>query len=454
MNSETSDYRFLYTGIFSLNYFVQGINQSIFAVVVPVYLLEILPTVDLGALSFMLSFVLMPFILKIIYGILSDKIKFKKIGRRKPWIIGPASFSGLMWIMIAVLLTINPLSAMSIFTYAGFLTILGIAMADTAMDGFILDICPKNLLGRTTGTVWAVRSIGIIIGGPLILLILLANIVDFKVVLIGLGITTIIFSFFSLKIRHKQYPERVPIIQNLKEMFKKAENWKVYFFSLFMAIVDGVIFVFLALFILIKLGLIAAEGATTSSLTSAFNLYPVQAFIAFLTGIGVFVGAILGGQVADKISRRSSFIIRTLLTSGALALLLIPLSAQFAWIYLIFAILVGSSSGWSNSAFSAISSQYAQKYPQAPSTYFSVCTSFVNLGSQLGLIFTGMIFRTVSGITTSVLIIYAVVFLSMIILSNLAIIPFALLKRKNYEISLESGRTKEDLIKPSKLLKI
>ena len=70
------------------------------------------------------------------------------------------------------------------------------------------------------------------------------------------------------------------------------------------------------------------------------------------------------------------------------------------------------------------------------------------------LIFTGMIFRTVSGITTSVLIIYAVVFLSMIILSNLAIIPFALLKRKNYEISLESGRTKEDLIKPSKLLKI
>ena len=452
MNSETSDYRFLYTGIFSLNYFVQGINQSIFAVVVPVYLLEILPTVDLGALSFMLSFVLMPFILKIIYGILSDKVKFKKIGRRKPWIIGPASFSGLMWILIAVLLTINPLSAITIFTYGGFLTILGIAMADTAMDGFILDICPKHLLGRTTGTVWAVRSIGIIIGGPLILLILLTNFVDFKVILIGLGITTVIFSLFSLKIKHKQYPESVPMIQNLKLMFKKAENWKVYIFSLFMAIVDGVIFVFLALFILIKLGLIEAEGATTSSLTGAFNLYPVQAFIALLTGIGVFIGAILGGQVADKISRRASFFLRCLLTSGALALLLIPLSIEFAWMYLIFAVIVGSSSGWSNSAFSAITSQYSQQYPQAPSTYYSICTSFVNFGSQLGLIFTGMIFRSVSGVTTSVLVIYAVVFLAMIILSNIAILPFLLLKKENYEIPLESRETKKGLT-PSEILK-
>jgi PAT family beta-lactamase induction signal transducer AmpG len=453
MSSQTSDYRFLYTGIFSLNYFVQGINQSIFATVVPVYLLEILPTVDLGALSFMLSFVLMPFILKIIYGILSDKVKFKKFGRRKPWIIGPASFSGLIWILIAIFLTISPLSAIIVFTYGGFLTILGIAMADTAMDGFILDICPKNLLGRTTGTVWAVRSIGIIIGGPLILLILLSKSVDFKFVLIGLGIITIIFSFFSLAVKHKQFTESVPMIQNLKVMFKKGENWKVYAFSLFMAIVDGVIFVFLALFILIKLGLIEAEGATTSTLTGAFNLYPVQAFIAFLTGIGVFAGAILGGQVADKKSRRASVFIKLLLTTGALALLLIPLPSSFAWIYLIFAVIVGSSSGWSNSAFSAVTSQYSQQYPQTPSTYFSVCTSFVNLGTQLGLIFTGMIFNVVSGITTSVLIIYAAVFISMIVLSNLAFFPFIALKRENYELTLEQRKMKEDLTTPSEMLK-
>ena len=390
----------------------------------------------------MLSFVLMPFILKLIYGILSDKVKSKKLGRRKPWIIGPASFSGVMWIFIAILLTISQSSAMTIFTYGGFLTILGIAMADTAMDGFILDICPRSLLGRTTGTVWAVRSIGVIVGGPLILLILTTNIVDFRVILIGLAITTIIFSFFTLAIKHIQYTERVPIIPNLKVMFKKRENWKVYFFSLFMAIVDGVIFVFLALFILIKLGLIEAVGATTSRLTSDFNLYYPQAFIALLTGIGVFAGAIIGGQVADKKSRKLSVIIKFLLTTGALALLVIPLSESVVWIYLIFAVIVGSSSGWSNSAFSAVTSQYSQKYPQAPSTYFSVCTSFVNFGSQLGLIFTGIAFNVISGVTTNILIIYSTVFISMIVLSNIAILPFFLMKKENYEVDAEIVKVK------------
>ncbi|MFX0012875.1 MAG: MFS transporter [Candidatus Hermodarchaeota archaeon] len=428
--------------MFALNYFVQGINQSIFATVVPVYLYSILPTVNLGALSFMLSFVLMPFILKLIYGILSDKIRIKKLGRRKPWIIGPASFSGVIWIFIAILLTLNQSSAMTIFTFGGFLTILGVAMADTAMDGFILDICPRNLLGRTTGTVWAVRSIGIIVGGPLILLLLMSAIVDFKVILIGLAITTIIFSFFTLSIKHTEYTESVPIVPNLKVMFKKRENWKVYIFSLFMAIVDGVIFVFLALYILIKLGLIEAVGATTSSLTSDFSLYPVQAFIAFLTGIGVFAGAIIGGQVADKKSRKLSVIIKFLLTTCSLALLIIPLPESVVWGYLVFAVIVGSSSGWSNSAFSAVTSQYSQKYPQAPSTYFSVCTSFVNFGSQLGLIFTGIVFNVVSGVTANILIIYSTVFISMMVLSNIAILPFFLMKKENYEVDSEIVKVK------------
>jgi MFS family permease len=451
MNNQKIEYKFRYTGFFSLNYFIQGINQSIFATVVPVYLIVILGIVDLAGLSFMLSFVLMPFILKIIYGILSDKVKFKKIGRRKPWIIGPASFSGMMWMIIPLLLTINPLSAITIFTYGGFLTILGIAMADTAMDGFILDICPKELLGRTTGTVWAVRSIGIIIGGPLILLTL--NVLDFRFILFGLGILTIVFSLFTLAIKHKQMNEAVELIPNLKLMFKKRENWKVYIFSLFMAIVDGVVFVFLALFILIQLGIIEAVGATTSVLEEDVTLYPSQAFIAFLTGIGVLMGALLGGYFADKKSRRFVVYLKFIITTVALLLLMIPIPSPVSWIFLIFAVIVGASSGWSNAAFSSVTSQYSQEYPQAPSTYYSICTSFVNLGTQLGLIFTGLVFSIVSGISSDVSIVYTAVFASMIVLSNLALLPFILMKKENYEVNLGQKKKGEvpaatDLLKP------
>jgi PAT family beta-lactamase induction signal transducer AmpG len=431
MENNTIDYKFRYTGIFSLNYFIQGINQSMFTAVIPIYLYT-LGTVDLAALSFMLSFVLIPFILKLIYGILGDKIRSRKFGRRKPWIVGAASFSGMMWIIITILLSTNSLSAMTLFTYGGFLVVLGIAMADTAMDGFIIDICPKELLGRTTGMVWACRSVGIIIGGPLILILL--DFIPFFSVFIFLGVLTILFSTVTLTIKHKPITEDINMVSNLKVMFKKRENWKVYGFSFFMAIVDGVIFVFLALFILIQLGFVAAAGATTSVLEEDISLYPPQAFITFLTGIGVLAGALIGGTVADKISRRTAFFGSVILTAGSLALLLIPIPSAFSLILLFFAVLIGSSSGWSNSAFSAIATQYSQQYPEAPSTYYSICTSFVNLGTQLGLIFTGLVFDSISGTSADVNIIFGIIFITMIILSSLAIIPFLFLDRNQYEI--------------------
>ena len=435
MQKSDFDYQFKYTGIFSLNYLIQGINQSICTTVIPVYLLGQPGGVNLGALSFMLSFVLLPFILKFFFGLLGDKFSSKRFGRRKPWIIGAASFSGVMWMIVTATLTISPLSAITIFTSLGFLVVLGIAMSDTAMDGFIIDICPKELLGRTTGMVWAFRSVGIIVGGPVILLLL--NFVHIFAVFISLGLLTIIFSLTVLMIKHKEPSEQIQLKTNLKAIIKERENWKVFGFSFFMAIVDGVIFVFLALFILIQLGFVDAVGATTSVLEEDPDLYSPQAVVTFLTGLGVLGGALIGGYVADKKSRRLSLLIAVLLTAGALILLLIPLPQMMSWILLIFAVIVGSSSGWSNSAFSAITTQYSQQYPETPSTYYSICTSFVNFGTQLGLILTGFVFSAVAGIISDVIVIFSIVFITMIILSSLVLIPFILLDRSKYEIRLE-----------------
>ncbi len=163
-------------------------------------------------------------------------------------------------------------------------------------------------------------------------------------------------------------------------------------------------------------------------------LYFPQAIITFLTGIGVLAGAILGGIVADKVSRRVTFFASILLTAGSLGLLLIPIPPTFSLILLLFAVFVGSSSGWSNAAFSSITTQYSQQYPEAPSTYYSICTSFVNLGTQLGLIATGLVFDSVAGITTDIVFIFGIIFLTMIILASCAVIPFVFLDRNQYEV--------------------
>ncbi len=86
MATSENEYKLIYTGIFSSLYFTQGVTQSIFTVIVPVYLLQKLGSVDTAALSFMFSIILTPFILKLIYGLLSDRFGSKKLGRRKPWI--------------------------------------------------------------------------------------------------------------------------------------------------------------------------------------------------------------------------------------------------------------------------------------------------------------------------------------------------------------------------------
>ncbi|KKN47383.1 hypothetical protein LCGC14_0663390 [marine sediment metagenome] len=188
---EKSDVEFkkLNISIFSLNYFIQGLNQSMFAVIVPIYLILELRTVASEDIAFLTSIVLLPFAIKFVYGMLSDKFSFKKLGRRKPWIIGPISISGLLWVILPFIIT--PKSVFMTFLISGVIIILGVAIADTAIDGLILDICPKEQLGRTQGICWGFRSVGIITGGPLIVAFYLLVGGNIELIFIGLGIIMI-----------------------------------------------------------------------------------------------------------------------------------------------------------------------------------------------------------------------------------------------------------------------
>ncbi|NVM38240.1 MAG: MFS transporter, partial [Candidatus Lokiarchaeota archaeon] len=160
-----------YIGIFSLNYFTQGITQSFFTTIIPIYLLQLITTLDAGEISSVMSMILLPFGVKFIYGILSDKFGLKKMGRRKPWIIFPSIISGLIWILVPFVLT--PDNAMLMITLLGIMIVIGVAMGDTAIDGLILDLYPKERLGRVQGICWGFRSVGIIAGGPLVVMLFL-----------------------------------------------------------------------------------------------------------------------------------------------------------------------------------------------------------------------------------------------------------------------------------------
>jgi len=420
-----------YLGIFSLNYFTQGINQSMFTTIIPIYLLQLMGSINSAEVASLMSLVLLPFGVKFIYGMISDKISIKKLGRRKPWIIGSSITAGLIWILIPSILTAN--NAMTLIMILGILIVIGIAMGDTAIDGLILDLYPKEKLGRVQGICWSFRSVGIIAGGPLIMVVILLVGGNVGTVFIGLGIAMMIFSVLTLFVREKEERREVNVRNNLKIIFGKFKNWKVYTFSLFMAMTDGVIFVFIPLYIIIQGGFVDAAGATIDLIgdPTKLDLYSPQALVAFIIGLGVITGAIIGGRIADLKSRKRSVYFSLVLSSVSYLLFIIPT----VWpILLIFSFLLGGSSGWRNSALSAVIGQESQLYPEMDSTYYATCNSFSNLGTVIGLEVTSLIFASLTGLGTFA--IYAVIFLVMALIVNINYIPFSKMDPKEYEINL------------------
>jgi MFS family permease len=286
-------------------------------------------------------------------------------------------------------------------------------------------------LGRVQGVCWGFRSVGIILGGPLVVAIYSLIGLNIEIVFLLYGITEIITCFLVLIVKEVQIITDVKILDNLKTVFGKKKNWTVFSFALFNAFVDGVIFLFVSLFILFQTGDLTFQGNTinTSAIQENTYLYGANAFIAFIIGLGVIAGAIIGGYIADFISRKWSFYSSMVVTTVSLIICIIP--APF-FILLIFAFLIGSSNGWRNSGFSAIIGQISTLYPEVDSTYYATCNSFANIGTQIGLICTNLIILIFTG--AGIYFTFAIIFIFLGISSNIGVIPFLFMKSEEYEL--------------------
>jgi len=162
------------------------------------------------------------------------------------------------------------------------------------------------------------------------------------------------------------------------------------------------------------------------------HLYAPQALVAFIVGLGVITGALIGGRIADLQSRKRSVIMSFVLTTVSFLLFIIPIS----WPALIvFSFLLGSSAGWRNSAFSAVIGQESQQYPEMDSTYYATCNSFSNLGSTIGLELTSILIGVLAGLQAFW--IYAIIFIFMAIFMNIGLGTFFILDPKDYELNIE-----------------
>ena len=437
---QNSEYIFKkrYIGIFSLNYLIQGLNHSMFVVVIPIYLLVTQGMINTATISFMISFIMIPFTLKFLFGALSDKIGTIKLGRRKLWILISSIISGSLWLSLPLIISSIQMNLALIFAIVGIFIVLGVSINDCAIDGFILDLCPRSKLGQTTGTCWAFREIGILMGAPLSLLII--SFFPIYVLFISIGIFTIFFSLLALYVKeiNTDVFHKIDLFNNFKNIVKKKENWKVFLFSFFMAIFGAIMYVFLSLFVLIKIGLVNPIGANIETQSDNINLYLLQAIITIFISIGVISGSIIGGRVADKKSRSFAVIFSFFLTSTSILLLVSPISSNGWYIVLIFATFVGIGMGWNATALTAIISEYSKKYPETNLTYLSICVSFTNLGGVISLFTIGIILNVLASQTSDIIIIYGIAFGSITLIYLLgSLLTFLLMDKKQFEYKFD-----------------
>lgn len=437
VSKQEIEYKKTYTAIFSMNYLFQGFTTSMFTVIIPIYLLMLITetgaSITATDISFLAAIVLAPTAIKLLYGMLSDRFGLKDFGRRRVWIVIPIAIAGFMWILLPF--AVGAGNILLTFTIIGVIINTGVMMADTALDGLILDICPKERLGRVQGTVWGFRSIGMIGGGPVLAFLVVANVfTQIESTFVLLGILMIASAILTIWISEPTEFTDVNIFDNVKDLFKKKKDIKTYFFALLNNVSDAVIMLFLSLYILLQIGIIESQNMSLSLTSTQGNniAFQYQAIISIIVSIGVILGAIFGGWLTDTISRKKGVYYSMLFT--AVSLFLVLVSSNEIILYLI-AFIVGIGVGWRHTSYSAVASQMAKYHPEIDSTYFAFCNSLSNLGSTMGLLLMGELFAQ----TGSYILVFVVIGLAQL----LNLIPFSMMDSDLYEVNL---KPEEDII--------
>ncbi|MEA3327329.1 MAG: MFS transporter, partial [Chloroflexota bacterium] len=144
-------------------YFTQGTILGFFAALNALYLLDNgLQMTDVGVFGLI---ALIPFVLKIGLGILSDQVNLFGMGHRKPYIlIGLA----VQFLCLVAAPFIDPGQYFLGYVAIAFIMQLGMALYDTCTDGLALDTTPVEEHSTIQGFMVGGRAVGAIVAASVV----------------------------------------------------------------------------------------------------------------------------------------------------------------------------------------------------------------------------------------------------------------------------------------------
>ncbi len=347
--------------MFALLYFSQGAVLSYFTSLNALYLLKFNLTMSeigiIGAIG------LIPFVLKIFLGMLSDRVNFLGLGFRKPYIIiGLFVQAGCL----AIVPLVDPGKEYWLFAGLAFMVMLGMALYDTCTDGLALDTTPAEEEGTIQGFMVGGRAVGVVLISAVIGLLVEHN--SWSVAFYALGILTLLPLPLVFAVHEA---ERRPDQKFEWKAFKAFAYWPIIALGLLGALYSLVIN--------------GANEIVNPFLQSKFAISTSMAgFVTTVWGLGVVLGSVTGGRLTDRWGQRRSVFRAMILSLIAVGLLAFTQAHWQVW-PLVF--LFGLAFGFYETVYFAISMDRTD--PRIAASMFSILMAVANVGTGIGLAITG-----------------------------------------------------------------
>lgn len=342
--------------LFGLLYFTQGIILGYFAALNALYLLA--NGLDMADVGIFASIALIPFVIKIFFGMLSDRYNFFGLGHRKPYIaIGLA----VQFICLLLVTSVNPGAQYWTFVAIAFMLQMGMAFYDTCTDGLALDITPENEKGLLQGFMVGGRSIGVIVAASIAGVIAESSWPNVFYFLAALTLLPFLLLFF---------------VREAPRVSGERFNW-----AAFGAFKQPAVLAVSGIGLIVFLVIVGANQLINPALTEKLGIsLSTAGLVTTVWGIGCVAGAVGGGLVMDRIGNKTALWVCIVSVFITLALLALAPTLPLAFVA---AVLYGMAYGASQASYFALAMKYTQ--PSIAASMYSILMAVTNVGQGIGL---------------------------------------------------------------------
>ncbi|NDJ54711.1 MAG: MFS transporter [Chloroflexi bacterium] len=371
--------------MFALLYFVQGSALAYFRNFQKPYLDQ--SGVDADLIGLLTAILLVPFILKIFIGMLSDRVNLLGLGHRKPYIVAGLVLAGLGFGLASLFDPAN-----SIVPFMGLMIVgsFSVALFDSTTDGLAIDTTPPREQAAVQGFMVGGRALGFIVLSLIFGVLVQAEGYAPMFVIIGLGMLLPLL----LVLQIHESPEREP---------DQRFEW-----SAFGGLGKPQFLIFGAYAVLYSVTSFGLDGLPTFYLSEAFgSTGAVLGNYGALRGVGAVVGAVGAGFLMSRVGRpATAFGALIGVSIGALLFGLTSSVQQVLGVGLVW----GVAWGFQETVFVALAMSVADS--RIAASMFAIMMAVSNLGSAIGEgVFTGltdnlsfsMVFMIIAGINLIVL---------------------------------------------------